>query len=70
MVRWVVGLVLGIIMLAIGLFVALRPLWTRDGVLFGSRGLDFLFAFVFMVRGALNVRTALNRRATATADNR
>lgn len=70
MVRWVVGLVLGIIMFAIGLFVALRPLWTRDGVLFGSRGLDFLFAFVFMVRGALNVRTALNRRATAAADNR
>jgi uncharacterized membrane protein HdeD (DUF308 family) len=72
MVRWVIGLVLGAIMFAIGLFVALRPLWTHDGVLLGSRGLDFLFALVFMLRGALNVKTALNRRAngrTVAASN-
>jgi hypothetical protein len=36
-------------------------------VLFGSRALDFLFAIVFMLRGVLNVRTALNRRANAVA---
>ncbi|HEV8215849.1 MAG TPA: hypothetical protein VGP95_08450 [Gemmatimonadaceae bacterium] len=65
MARWLIGLVLGVIMFAIGLFVAFRPLWTHDGVLLGSRGLDFLFAIVFMLRGALNVRTALNRRASA-----
>ena len=70
MVRWVVGLVLGVIMFAIGLFVAVRPLWTHDGVLLGSRALDFLFAIVFMLRGAVNVRTALNRRATALATSR
>jgi uncharacterized membrane protein HdeD (DUF308 family) len=63
MARWVIGLVLGVIMFAIGLFVAVRPLWTHDGVLLGSRALDFLFAIVFMLRGVLNVRTALNRRA-------
>ncbi|HEY6825252.1 MAG TPA: hypothetical protein VI259_00265 [Gemmatimonadaceae bacterium] len=70
MVRWVVGLVLGVIMFAIGLFVAVRPLWTHDGVLLGSRALDFLFAIVFMLRGVVNVRTALNRRATALAASR
>jgi len=70
MVRWVVGLVLGVIMFGIGLFVAVRPLWTHDGVLLGSRGLDFLFAIVFMLRGAVNVRTALNRRATALEASR
>ncbi len=70
MVRWVVGLVLGVIMFAIGLFVALRPLWTHDGVMLGSRALDFLFAIVFMLRGAVNVRTALNRRSDAMAASR
>ena len=63
MARWVIGLVLGVVMLGIGLFVAVRPLWTHDGVLLGSRALDFLLAIVFMLRGVLNVRTALNRRA-------
>ena len=67
MARWVIGLVLGVIMFAIGLFVALRPLWTHDGVLLGSRALDLLFAVVFMLRGVVNVRTALNRRASVIA---
>ena len=70
MVRWVIGLVLGVIMFAIGLFVAVRPLWTHDGVLLGSRFLDFVFAIVFMLRGAINVRTSLNRRANALATSR
>lgn len=67
MARWVIGLVLGAIMFAIGLFVALRPLWTHDNVLLGSRFLDFVFAIVFMLRGVLNVRTALSRRANSIA---
>ena len=67
MARWLIGFVLGVIMFAIGLFVALRPLWTHDSVMLGSRALDFLFAIVFMLRGVLNVRTALNRRANVVA---
>jgi len=67
MARWAIGLVLGAIMFAIGLFVAVRPLWTNNGVFFGSRWLDFLFAVVFMLRGVVNVRTALNRRANDVA---
>ena len=70
MTRWVIGLVLGVILFAIGLFVAVRPLWTHASVLLGSRFLDFVFAFVLMLRGVINVRTALNRRANALATSR
>jgi hypothetical protein len=61
--RWVTTLVLGIAMFAIGLFVALRPLWTHNAVLTGARWLDWAFAIVFMLRGVINVRTASARRA-------
>ena len=60
--RWTVTLVLGVIMFAIGLFVAIRPLWTHNAVLLGARWLDLAFAVVFMLRGVINVRTA--RRAS------
>lgn len=62
--RWTVTLVLGVIMFAIGLFVAIRPLWSHNAVLLGARWLDLAFAVVFMLRGVINVRTAL--RATRT----
>ena len=62
--RWTVTLVLGVIMFAIGLFVAIRPLWSQNAVLLGARWLDLAFAVVFMLRGVINVRTAL--RATRT----
>ena len=57
-----VKLVLGVAMFGIGLFVALRPLWTHNGVLTGTRWLDWAFALVFMLRGVLNVRTVINRQ--------
>lgn len=60
--RWIVTLVLGVIMFAIGLFVAVRPLFTHNAVLLGARWLDFAFAAVFMLRGVINVRTALAQR--------
>jgi hypothetical protein len=56
-----VKLLLGVAMFGIGLFVALRPLWTHNGVLTGARWLDLTFALVFMLRGFLNVRTVINR---------
>jgi hypothetical protein len=58
----VLKLVLGVAMFAIGLFVACRPLWTHNGILTGARWLDLTFALVFMLRGLLNVRTAMNRK--------
>ena len=62
--RWIVTLVLGVIMFAIGLFVAVRPLFTHNAVLLGARWLDLVFAAVFMLRGVINVRTALAHRGT------
>ena len=60
--RWVVTLVLGVIMFGIGVYVGVRPLWTHNSILTGARWLDMAFAAVFMLRGALNARTALSRR--------
>ena len=65
--RWVVTLVLGVVMFGIGVYVGVRPLWTHNSILTGARWLDMAFAAVFMLRGALNVRTALRRRR-ATLD--
>ncbi len=59
--RWAFSIVTGGIMFAIGLFVALRPLWTHNGVLTGARWLDLAFAIVFMLRGAINIKTAMGR---------
>ena len=66
-IRWVVTLVLGAVMLGIGLFVALRPLWKHNATLTPARWLDWAFAFVFMLRGVMNVRTALARRTAVLA---
>jgi len=63
--RWVVTLVLGVVMFGIGVYVGVRPLWTHNYILTGARWLDMAFAAVFMLRGALNVRTALSRRRAA-----
>ncbi len=56
------GAVTGVILFGIGLFVAVRPLFTHNGVLTGARWLDLTFAVVFMLRGVINVRTSLRRR--------
>jgi uncharacterized membrane protein HdeD (DUF308 family) len=61
--RSTVTLVLGVVLIGLGLFVAVRPTWTHNGVLTGSRWLDMTFAVVFMLRGVINVRSALRRRA-------
>ena len=63
---WVLTAVLGVVLLGLGLFVALRPLWAHN-VLTGERWLDMAFAFVFMVRGVVNLRTAARRRRDGLA---
>ena len=55
--------VLGVAMFAIGLYVAVRPLWTHNSVVTGARWLDMAFAIVFMLRGIINVRTVMSRRS-------
>lgn len=65
--RWVITLVLGVIMFGLGVYVGVRPLWTHNAVVTGARWLDMAFAVVFMLRGVLNVRTALQRRRNQMA---
>ena len=64
---WRLRFWLGVVLLGLGAYVALRPLWAHGTVLTGSRWLDGTFAAVFLLRGAINVRTARARRARAAA---
>jgi hypothetical protein len=66
MMRWVVTLLIGIAMVVLGTAIALRPLYTH-GTITGQRWFDMVFAALFLFRGVLNVKTALLRRARATA---
>jgi hypothetical protein len=50
-------------MFVLGVYVGVRPLWAHNSVVTGARWLDMAFAAVFMLRGWLNVRTAMRRRA-------
>lgn len=59
---WMLRGILGVVLFALGAFVALRPVFTHWAVLTGSRWLDVTFALVFMIRGALNVKSALRLR--------
>jgi hypothetical protein len=59
-------LLLGVLMLALGVFVSLRPLWTHGAAVTGARWLDVTFALLFMLRGWMNVRTAVRRSSQAS----
>ncbi len=58
-----VGLVLGVVLIGLGAFVGVRPLFTHNATLTGTRWLDITFAIVFLVRGTMNVKRALRQRA-------
>ena len=51
-----VRLVLGWIMIALGLYVALHPLWSHGKPVTTSLWLDMAFAALFLLRGVMNVR--------------
>ena len=57
-----VALVLGLLMIALGLFLALRPLLAPGRPVTASRWLDIAFALFFLLRGAMNVRSARRPR--------
>lgn len=50
------SLVIGLVMIGLGGWIALRPLWVRTPVT-GQRFLDMAFAFFFLVRGGLYLRS-------------
>lgn len=56
-----VKLALGLLLIGLGSFIAMRPLWRPHATITASRFLDVAFAAVFLLRGVVNVRSA--RRA-------
>ena len=60
-------LVLGIVMVIIGGFLALHPLWARGRTVTPSLWLDMLMAAFFLLRGTMNLRSA-RRLRTPTAE--
>ncbi|HEY5063197.1 MAG TPA: hypothetical protein VII52_16775 [Gemmatimonadaceae bacterium] len=60
-------LITGGLLFALGSYVALRPLWRPNGLVTGARWLDMAFAVVFMLRGVINLRTAIARRRSVSS---
>lgn len=52
-------LLLGVIQVGVGVFIATRPLIGAGAPLTNSRLLDMAFAAYFLIRGAMNLRNAL-----------
>ncbi len=50
------GLGIGAVMTALGIWIGLRALTTEDAPLTGSLGLDLAFAVFFIARGGLQYR--------------
>jgi hypothetical protein len=65
--RSVLSGVLGLAMLGLGIFVAVRPLWAHGATFTGARWLDVAFSLVFILRGLMNVSSA--RRAFQKANH-
>ena len=63
--RATIVLVIGIIMVALGAYIALRLLWMGGAPLTGTRWLDLAFGAFFAFRGALNIRSARRMQAVA-----
>lgn len=58
--KFVLGL--GVVMILLGAFIAIRPLIPPSKPITASRLLDVAFAAFFIIRGWMNVRTALRTR--------
>jgi hypothetical protein len=61
-VRRTIALVLGVVMIGLGAFLAVRPLLPGQRALTGSRWFDAAFALFFLLRGWMNVRSALRSK--------
>lgn len=65
--RWQLGIITGVLFVAMGLYVAALPLASHPP-LTGSRLLDCAVAFVCLMRGVINVRVSLMRRRGMLAE--
>ena len=59
---WKFKLALGVLMIGLGSYVAIRPLLPGHRAITPSRWLDVVFAAFFIIRGAMHVRAALRKR--------
>jgi uncharacterized membrane protein HdeD (DUF308 family) len=66
----ILKLILGVVLIGLGAFVAVHPLWQPHATITQSRLLDVAFAIVFLLRGGMNVRSALRAPRTASAPGR
>jgi uncharacterized membrane protein HdeD (DUF308 family) len=64
--RVLLSLVLGILMLVLGAFLAIRPFWAHGVPFTGARWLDVAFALVFVLRGLMNVSSARSKMRKQT----
>jgi hypothetical protein len=66
-----ITLAIGVVMIVLGSYIALRPLWAGPRPLSASRWLDMAFAAFFLFRGWANVRLARRApRPPAVGSNR
>lgn len=61
--RATIVLVIGLIMVGLGAYIALRLLWMGGAPMTGTRWLDLAFGAFFAFRGALNIRSARRLQA-------
>ncbi|HKO15236.1 MAG TPA: hypothetical protein VJU87_03300 [Gemmatimonadaceae bacterium] len=54
--RSAIGILLGVVMLGLGLYLALHPLWSHGRSVTPSLWLDMAFAAFFLLRGVMHLR--------------
>jgi len=57
---------LGVVMIVLGLYVALHPLWANGRTITGSIWFDMAFAALFLLRGVMNLRGGRRRQRAGT----
>lgn len=60
--RHVIGLIIGVLMIGLAIFLLSRPLFPPGTPVTTARWLDVAFAAFFLLRGGMNVRAALRSR--------
>ena len=58
-----IGLVIGVVMIGIAVFLLARPFFPPGTPVTTTRWLDLAFAAFFLLRGGMNLRAALRARA-------
>ena len=55
-------IVLGVVMVLLGAYLALHPLWSSGRAVTSSIWFDMAFAALFLLRGMMNLRSARRRQ--------